>query len=319
MAEPATVEIEIFRAGTAASRGLTEADLDAVVSGYDAAKAPAPLVKGHPSDDAPAFGVVQSVRKEGNRLFARISDVATEIVDGVRARRWLNRSAAFFAPDHPSNPTPGKLHLKHIGLLGAAAPAIAGMDALRFSADDAAIESDAAPDAAVIFAAALDAATPVAIIHEGAKPVADETPTFTAEDYAAAMARATAAEAALAANAAAAARAEHVAFADGMVAAGTLIPGAKDDLVAVFAALGSDVIEFSTDRKETPVAVLKGLLAGAKPVITFGAIVDPSKGADRPKTAADINVAARQFIASEAAAGRSLSFVAAVEHVTKEG
>ena len=41
----------------------------------------APIVRAHPEDDAPAFGVVKALRREGNRLFGTLENVAKQIVD----------------------------------------------------------------------------------------------------------------------------------------------------------------------------------------------------------------------------------------------
>lgn len=269
-------EIEVFRAGTAASKGLTADLVAAGIAAYDAEGAPAPIVEGHPEHDKPARGILSKFRMDGNRLFATLSNVADEIVEGVREKKWLNRSMAFWSPTHPSNPKPGVYYPKHLGLLGAAQPAIAGMPPLRFSADEAAIEADELPHTAVIFEAE-EPATPIAIVKsKGAAPVADEPKTFTAEDIAAKDAEIARLRELAEANR----KADHVAFADTMIAAGTLKPADKDDLVAVFDALSPDVIEFSAERKEPASAVLKRLLGGAKPVIKFGAVVNPE---DEPK------------------------------------
>ncbi|MHB9878987.1 hypothetical protein ACSMXM_04900 [Pacificimonas sp. ICDLI1SI03] len=128
-------EIEVFRAGTSASKGITAADLQKVVASYNPALRSAPVVKGHPQNDMPAYGIIQSLRQDGNRLFATLGDLAGSILDELRLGRWINRSMAFWAEDHPSNPTPGALYAKHLGFLGAAQPAIPGMDPMTFAAE----------------------------------------------------------------------------------------------------------------------------------------------------------------------------------------
>lgn len=316
MSDAHTYEIEVFRAGTAASKGLTDADLAEVVAGYNPATSPAPLVKGHPSNDAPAFGVIEGVRQDGSRLFAKLGQVAADTVQEIRDGKWLNRSVAFWSKDHPSNPTPGKLALKHLGLLGAASPAIAGMERMKFSDDDA-LEATTEPGTAVVFEAAEATPTPIVTI-KGTPPVTEETE-FSAEDITALIAERDALKTkaeGFEAAAIAARKADDAAFCATMVTAGTLAPGAKDDLVAVFGALDAGVIEFSADRKESATAVLKKLLGGAKPIIQFGAVTDPKGDKPDVSTGAGVLAAAKALQASDA--GKHLSFDAAVEAVTKE-
>jgi len=315
MSEDRTYEIEVFRAGTSASKGLTEADLSEVVAGYNAQINPAPLVKGHPSNDAPAFGVIEGVRQDGAKLFAKLGKVAAETVQEIRDGKWLNRSVAFWSKDHPSNPTPGKLALKHLGLLGAASPAIAGMERLKFSDDT--LEATTEPGTAVMFEAAPETPTEIVTI-KGTAPVTDKTE-FSAEERTALIAERDAAKAVadqLKADAAAARTADDVAFADGLVTAGVLPPGHKDDLVKVFGALDTGVIEFSADRKEPASTVLKRLIGGAKPILNFGAVVKPGGNAVDTTSPTAIRAAARALMATPAGAG--LTFDAAVDQITKE-
>lgn len=314
-------EIEVFRAGTPASKGITEADIAAVVAAYDFATAPAPVVEGHPDHDKPAKGIIKALRQDGPRLFATLSGLADDLVEGIRNKRWLNRSFAFWHPAHPSNPTPGKLYAKHLGFLGAAQPAIAGMEPLKFSADEATIEAPEAPDAAVVFA--LEPTPVVTVTSKGAASVADEI-TFTAEDMAAkdaeiARLRELADQAET--NARTAREADNAAFCDSLVTDGKLPPAHKADLVAVFNALPAEPLTFAEDRTEPAAAALKRLLGGAKPVIQFGATVDPDGGGDKgkkPKTADEITKAALAFQAEQKGKGNEISFDDAVEAVGAE-
>lgn len=145
------LEIQAFEADTKASKGLTAAHVAEIASGYDAEKNPCPLVWGHPASDSPALGVIAAARAEGAKLFVKVKNIAKEVIEGVKEGRILNRSVAIWAPDHPSNPTPGKYHLRHLGLLGGQAPAIPNMPRLRFSADESALEGDEGPADALLF------------------------------------------------------------------------------------------------------------------------------------------------------------------------
>jgi hypothetical protein len=132
--------LPIFRIGTHGSmEGRTlsfgESDLAATVSAYDPALSNAPLVIGHPTrDDAPAFGWVGGLSQDEGVLkasFAEISQEARDLVDGGHYRHV---SASFYAPRAKSNPVPGTYYLRHVGLLGAVAPAVKGLGAVSFAA-----------------------------------------------------------------------------------------------------------------------------------------------------------------------------------------
>lgn len=51
----------------------------------------------------------------------------------VRAGRFKTVSASFYLPNSPNNPKPGHLYLRHVGFLGAAAPAVKGLKPVEFS------------------------------------------------------------------------------------------------------------------------------------------------------------------------------------------
>lgn len=299
------IEIEAFRSGTAASKGITAAQIADVASGYDPDRNPAPVVMGHPSDDqsAPAFGAISGARVEGGKLFLRIKNLAQEAIDGVRQSRILNRSVAFWHPDHPSNPTPGKLSLRHLGLLGGSPPAIPNMAPLRFSAEDQdQLVADGEPGAPVIFAAAdqpkladlLDEPAIAGIATAVAAILQPKGKEFgvTDEELKAKAAQIAEQEAALAqreadlkaketqfaadeeARAKAAKEAREKAnteFAAQLVQDGKFPAGHKDDLTTVLNALPADVLQFSGDANETPADALKRILGSYPAAIQFGA------------------------------------------------
>jgi hypothetical protein len=67
---------EIFKAGThqdsaGNERTWSEEDLDTIVSKYNPAEHEAPIVIGHPTDNAPAWGWVEGLKREGTRLYAK--------------------------------------------------------------------------------------------------------------------------------------------------------------------------------------------------------------------------------------------------------
>ena len=120
--------IPIFRTGThTSSTGKkimwSNAAVKALAYNYDSELYAAPLVIGHPEEDAPAWGRTQALTVDGDTLYADI-DLTDPIVAMVRDGHYSGVSAAIFAPTNPSNPKPGEYYLRHVGIIGAAPPAI---------------------------------------------------------------------------------------------------------------------------------------------------------------------------------------------------
>lgn len=134
---------EVFYAGTHTdARGrkitLTREDLAATVAAYDPAVFAAPLVIGHPTMDAPAFGWINKLAlNDANRLVSEDpTDVHPEFAALVESKRFPKVSISFFAPTSPHNPKPGVWYPRHLGYLGAAAPALPGLKVANFAADE---------------------------------------------------------------------------------------------------------------------------------------------------------------------------------------
>ncbi len=130
--------IEIFKAGThitSAGQSITFSpeDVEAIAANYQPTQREAPLVEGHPPEDAPSQGWVSALVSHGGRLFMRVKQVAPAFAEAVRAGRFKKRSAAFYPPNSPMNPTPGGWYLRHVGFLGAHQPAVAGLADIQFS------------------------------------------------------------------------------------------------------------------------------------------------------------------------------------------
>ncbi|MCA3366160.1 MAG: peptidase [Roseomonas sp.] len=135
-------QLHIFRAGIhqpmqGGAIEFREADLAATAAAYDPAFGEAPIVVGHPKLDAPAYGWVRALRAEGGDLVAEPHQVEPAFAEMVQAGRFKKISASFYTPNHPSNPKPGAFYLKHVGFLGAAAPAVKGLRDVAFAADEA--------------------------------------------------------------------------------------------------------------------------------------------------------------------------------------
>lgn len=116
--------IEVFRAGDYGAKGnYSAADLDALVSNYDPAKHEAPLVLGHPQHDAPAMGWVESLKRVGNVLMAKLRQVQPQLEDFVRTGMYTKRSISFYRDP---------LSLRHVGFLGAMPPEVQGLAEVKF-------------------------------------------------------------------------------------------------------------------------------------------------------------------------------------------
>jgi len=125
--------IELFRAGhqvDSAGRGRewTEAELDQIVQNHSDETA-APIVIGHPKTDAPAYGWAQTLKREGKKLLGKFAQVEPTFADLVKEGRYRRRSVAI-----GEDPDKG-FYLRHVGWLGAAAPAIKGLADVQFSED----------------------------------------------------------------------------------------------------------------------------------------------------------------------------------------
>jgi hypothetical protein len=123
--------IEIFRAGDyrGANKGLiTRADLDRVVRNYDPTYHEAPETLGHPADDKPAYGWIESLAVDGDKLLAREKQVDPKFDEARKAGRFKKRSAAFYC-DADGNIT----GLRHVAYLGAQPPEVKGLQDLAFN------------------------------------------------------------------------------------------------------------------------------------------------------------------------------------------
>lgn len=133
--------IHIFKTGTHTSAAgqtlsFSEADLQASVDNYDPALHEAPIVIGHPKDNGPAFGWVNSLSFHEGNLDAIPQQVNEDFAEMVAKGSFKKVSASWYAPDAPSNPKPGAFYLRHVGFLGAMPPAIKGLQGVEFSEEE---------------------------------------------------------------------------------------------------------------------------------------------------------------------------------------
>lgn len=86
----------------------------------------APIVKGHPADDAPAYGWVEYLVKKGKKILAKVKNMDPQLKDELKSGKYKKVSIALY----PNN------LLKHVGFLGAASPAVKGLNPAQFSDTD---------------------------------------------------------------------------------------------------------------------------------------------------------------------------------------
>lgn len=128
--------IEVFRAGDYGSKGIyTAADVKQMADDYDPSKHEAPVVLGHPKDDAPAYAWVQALKSVDGTLFAKLNQIDPQFEESVDAGRYKKRSIALYRSKD------GKLHLRHVGWLGAAVPEVKGLADAKFDAESQQFEA----------------------------------------------------------------------------------------------------------------------------------------------------------------------------------
>lgn len=281
--------LNIFRPGAhTAQSGLmlvfTDSDLAATAAAYDPAKHEAPLVVGHPATDDPAYGWVESLAISPDGLEAIPRQVDPEFAALVNAERFNRISASFFLPGAPSNPVPGVYYLRHVGFLGAAAPAVKGLRKPAFNL------SDEAGTVTVEFS--IPSTHEVSFVSDTpATPTTPPPAAGPAVDYAAQAATLQAEnarlQAELTAEKARQVRADIAAFAEKLIGEGRLLPVDKPGLVEFVAGVPADtVLEFAAvdgrTVKTAPRAWLEGFLKRLPVQVDYA---ERSAGAAAPRLA----------------------------------
>jgi hypothetical protein len=128
--------IEVFKSGThsdSKGRNLHYSDkaIDEIVNCYNSKISQdisfiAPIVKGHPQDDAPAYGWVEYLVKKGKTILAKIKNIDPDFAQELKTGKYKKVSVALY-PDNM---------LKHIGFLGAVSPAVKGLKPVEYSEDN---------------------------------------------------------------------------------------------------------------------------------------------------------------------------------------
>ena len=118
---------EVFKAGTHTdangnTQEWSQSDLEMIVDKYnnqpEKEKHLAPVVIGHPEDNLPAYGWVESLKLQGDKVLAILTDLQDEFVEWLDKGLYKTRSISLYED----------LKLRHIGFLGAVPPAIKGLE-----------------------------------------------------------------------------------------------------------------------------------------------------------------------------------------------
>lgn len=311
-------QIEIFRAGRQVddagnAHDFSEADIAAIAARYNPALREAPLTVGHPASNLPAYGWVKGLAAAGPVLTMSPHQVESQFAEMVHAGRFKKRSASFYPPGHPSNPTPGQWYLRHVAFLGAQPPAVAGLKDIQFAEGDAEGAVSFSETAITQKETLMDEETKARL----AQAEADAAAAKAAQANAEAAARAAQEQLAQFAEAQRQDRhAAHVSFAESQVKAGKLLPKDKETAVAVLDQLAeSQPVEFSeagVSKKVAPAEWFKGLIEGAKPLVEFGEFAGGGVGGESAKGLSDADIDKR---AKTYAAQHNVSYAEALSKV----
>lgn len=124
--------VEMFRAGpqissTGQKMVFKEEDLDQVVKTYNTKTHEAPLIIGHDADDGTAaLGWVREVWRKGVELWGKV-ELTPKAESLIRDGVFKKVSSSFYLPEAETNPSPGFLSLRHLGLVPI--PAVKGLAA----------------------------------------------------------------------------------------------------------------------------------------------------------------------------------------------
>lgn len=290
-----------FRAMNGKEFSFAAADLETIAKNYDPKLFASPIVVGHPKTEDPAFGWIKAANFADGILTAEPEKLEPQFADMVAAGLYKKVSASLFAPDHPSNPKPGEYYLKHVGFLGAAAPAIPGLQPVNLAGDndEICIELSVPASAFETNTQKEENLNKEQLAIEAKRKEQDER------------------ENRLNAKEKGIRRAEFSAFVGDLKKDGKILPAFESDLVNFIESLDSSgTIEFAADKKATPIEFFKNYLAKQPNVVEFAEIAG-EKGAqnldkNNPAAIAERAVAYKQKLEN---AGTVVSFSTAVERV----
>jgi hypothetical protein len=147
-----TLDLEVFRAGDFGERGHWTAEaLEQMAEDYDASLHEAPVTVDH-AQSGPALGWVESLRRVGDVLVARLRDLDPGFAGMIRRGAFKKRSVELYRGLSET----GRPYLRAVSFLGACPPAVKGLadvvfaegdgDAVHVEFVEAASEVENAPD-----------------------------------------------------------------------------------------------------------------------------------------------------------------------------
>lgn len=318
---------------------------------YDPSVSEAPAVIGHPKLTAPAYGWAKRFQIKDGLVYVELDQVNPEFAEAFNSGAYKKRSLSIYLPESPGNPKPGHYYARHIGFLGAAAPAIKGLPDVSFADSDG-------EQGAIEFAMPFDEdfllmfsnLREYLIEKDGIEKVDQLLPKWQLEylaeqvvqnrkenempqpnniDFAEQQAAIEAKNAELAKREQALLekeqknqRAEFAAFADELVKNGKLLPVHKTTVVEVFMSLGNEPISFAegdTTVNSSPADLIKKVLSERPAFMNFSeksaANDEDEIDTQDPKAIAE---AAAAYQKEQADKGNAISISQAVAHVTKE-
>ena len=318
---------------------------------YDPSVSEAPAVIGHPKLTAPAYGWAKRFQIKDGLVYVELDQVNPEFAEAFNSGAYKKRSLSIYLPESPGNPKPGHYYARHIGFLGAAAPAIKGLPDVSFADSDGeqgAIEF-AMPfdeDFLLMFSnlreyliekdgiEKADQLLPKWQLEYLAEQVVqnrkeNEMPQPNNIDFAEQQAAIEAKNAELAKREQALLekeqnnkRTEFTEFADKLIGDGKLLPVHKTTVVEVFMSLGNEPISFAegdTTVNASSADLIKKVLSERPAFMNFSeksAANDENEiDTQDPKAIAE---AAAAYQKEQADKGNAISISQAVAHVTKE-
>ena len=90
------------QSGNGITRNYSADDLKRCAENYSTSAFKAPLVLGHPTDGAPAYGWVENLTADGENLFAEVSAIDPLLKNAVAVGAYKNLSASFYLEDSPA-------------------------------------------------------------------------------------------------------------------------------------------------------------------------------------------------------------------------
>lgn len=323
---------------------------------YDPTLSEAPAVIGHPKLTAPAYAWAKSFEVKDGLVYAKLDQINPEFAEAYNAGSYKKRSLSIYLPDSPGNPKPGHYYARHIGFLGAAAPAIKGLPDASFAesegeqgaaefsmADeefdenlisilanlrDLLIEKEGIASADLFLPQwRLESLRSISVQKQKEK---EKMPQPLDASFAEQQAAIDAKNAELAKREQALLekeqtnkRAEFAAFADELVKNGKLLPSHKTAVVEVFMALGNEPISFAegdTTVNSSPSDLIKKVLSERPAFMDFSeksAAQNDKNEFDKENPKA-IAEAAKKYQKEQADKGITISISEAVAYVTKE-